>query len=105
MAKADKQDAPKKQGLTDMLAELDAAFEYAEAKKETLATVHASAAKATAEAQAVFEAVKADHQSRIQAAAQASDEARATLEKLRTQVNDRVGTLTGQPTDTRVSVK
>ena len=41
MAKADK-----KQGLTDMLAELDAAFEYAEAKKETLATVHASAAKA-----------------------------------------------------------
>jgi len=97
--------APKKFSITDALQELADAFEYAEAKKEALAQTHAEASTAISAAQAVFDAVKGDHQSRIQGAAQASDAARQALEALRQSVNERVGTLTGQSADPRVSVK
>ena len=97
--------APKKLTVTDMLSALGDAYDVAEDKQEELAKAHAAQTKAVAEAQAVFDAVKADYQSRVQAAAQAADDARQALETLRAAVNERVGTLTGQPTDPRVSVR
>lgn len=95
----------KKSTLTEMLGSLDEAFDLVQAKNEALAAIHAEQSRAVAEAQAVFDAVKADHQSRVQAAAAEAESARQALEALRTSVNERVGTLTGQPTDPRVSVK
>lgn len=101
MAKA----SAKKVGLTEQLEQLSDAFEVAEAKKEALAQAHQDQTAAVADAKAIYDAVVADYQSRVQAAAQASDEARTALEALRQSVNDRVGTLTGQSSDVRVSVK
>ena len=98
-------DVPKKASITDMLTSLNEAFEVAEAKKEALAQAHQAQAKAVEAAQAKFDAVKADYQSRVQAAAQEADAARQALETLRAAVNERVGTLIGQPTDPRVSVR
>ena len=98
-------EAPKKASITDMLTSLNDAFEVAEAKKEALAQAHQAQAKAVEAAQAKFDAVKSDYQSRVQAAAQEADTARQALEALRAAVNERVGTLTGLPTDPRVSVR
>lgn len=97
--------ASKPPSITEMLTSLNDAFEVAEAKKDALAKAHQAQTKAVGEAQAVFDAVKADYQRRVQDAAQAAEKARVDLELLRAAVNERVGMLTGQGADPRVSVK
>lgn len=96
---------PKKQTVPEMLQSLADAYDAAELKTEALAKAHQAQAAAVEKAQTAFDAVKADYQSRVQAAAQEADKARVALELLRAAVNERVGTLTGQSADPRVSVK
>lgn len=111
MAKTAKHDdssepaAPKKQSVPEMLQSLADAYDLAEAKNEALAKAHQAQVKAVEKAQIEFDAVKSDYQRRVQDAAQEADKARVALELLRAAVNERVGTLTGQSTDPRVSVK
>ena len=83
---------------TELLTALDAAFETAEATRATLATVTATAAAAIAEAQAALERVRADHDTRVQAAAQADQQAKMALEALGDQLRERIGTSSGRVT-------
>lgn len=94
-----------KSKVNELLAQLDDAFEVAEAKAATSAQVAADAARAVAEAQVHLDAVKAEQSAYVQAAQQDAAKAREALEQVREQVNARVGALTGQGTDPRVNVR
>ncbi len=89
-----------KSKITDLLGELDTAFDASESKREVLAKAHADAAYAILEAQKDFDAVKSDHAKKVNAATEASQAAQAALDKVKAAVDARLG-----HTDPRVSVK
>lgn len=91
--------------VNDLLEQLDTAFDAMEQKALALTTVRNEASKAIASAQAALDVVNTKQAALIAKAAQASDDARATLDQLRLQVNERVGSLTGLGTDPRVNVR
>ena len=90
-----------KSQLNDLLAELDDAIELANAKYALLSQAQVASAQAVAQAQAVFDAVKADHAKRVGSAVTAHEQAAANLEKLHKLFNERIGTLP----NSRVSVR
>ncbi len=90
--------------INDLLSALDDAFAVAQDKNEALTEAHAAQSLAVADAQKLFESVKAQYQSKVQAAATEAEEARRVLEQAKQAVNDRIGTLTGSA-DSRVTVK
>jgi predicted nucleic acid-binding Zn-ribbon protein len=90
-----------KSKITDLLAELDTAFEAADAKRSSLAKVHQDASYAIQEAQKDFDTVKAEQAKKVNAATEASALASERLEKARQAVN----AVIGQPSDPRVSVR
>ena len=89
-----------KSKITDLLAELDSAFATAEAKRAALAKVHEDAAYAITEAQKDFDAIKAEHAKKVNAATESSQAAQTALDKARAAVDSVFG-----HTDPRVSVK
>ncbi len=94
-----------KSKVTDLLAQLDQAFDETEVKAAELARVRARAGAALEKAHAALEIVKAEQQKYIMEADQAAQAARTALQRLRDQVNERVGTLTGVGADPRVNVR
>lgn len=89
----------------DLLDALDDAFEAAEAKAGILAQRRADAAAAIAEKQAALDQTTAAQAAIIATAQHDADEALAALNRLRDQVHERGGQLTGQSPDPRVSVR
>ncbi len=96
---------PEKVTVTVLLGQLDDAFENASTKAQYLAGVKEKAAKAISAEQASLDAVKAEQAGLITVAEREADDARVALERVRQQVNERVGTLTGMSADPRVSVR
>ena len=74
-------------------------------KGRLLSETAASAAAAIAKQQAVLDTVTRDQQAKVTAAQQALQDATQVLEGLRSQVNDRIGSLTGLGSNSRASVK
>ncbi len=91
--------------VNELLAQLDSAFDAAEARAAELAAIRATAATALAKEQAALDALKAKHAALIAKAEAATHDARVALDRLRGQVNERVGALTGVGADPRVSVR
>jgi len=91
--------------VNELLTQLDDAFETAEARSAALAAVRAEANKAVEAKKDELRQVEAGYDAKIAKAQQAADDARMALERVREQVNERVGSLTGLGTDPRVSVK
>ena len=91
--------------VNELLAQLDDAFDQAERLAQELADVRAKANDAIAKKQQELDAVKTKAEATIREAQKAADDARVALDRLRLQVNERVGTLTGMGTDPRVTVK
>lgn len=91
--------------VNDLLASLDEAFDRAEGQSHEAATARAAAAEAIGAAQAAFDAVKATHDAAVQAATVAHQDALMAVDRLREQVNERVGALTGLGTNPRVVVR
>ena len=91
--------------VNDLLAELDDAFEVAEAKAAILAGLQSAAATAIATGQSTFDALKSHHAAIVERGAMDQVQARKTLEALRQEVNTRIAALTGGAVDPRVSVK
>lgn len=91
--------------VNDLLASLDEAFDRAEGQSHAAATARAAAAEAIGAAQAAFDAVKATHDAAVTAATTAHQDALLVVDRLREQVNERVGALTGLGTNPRVVVR
>ena len=90
-----------KSKITDLLSELDSAFDAAETKREVLAKAHQVASYAIQEAQKDFDGVKAEQAKKVNAAAEASTLASERLNKAQAAVQ----AVIGAPADPRVSVK
>jgi hypothetical protein len=90
-----------KSKLNDLLTELDEAIELTDSKYALLSSAQVESAQAVAKAQAVFDAVKADHAKRVGDAVTAHEAAKAQMEKLHKLFNERIGTLP----NSRVSVR
>jgi len=91
--------------VNDLLSQLDDAFDAAEKKNADLAAAQKNAHDAIEAKKQELRDVEADYGALVAKAQQAADDARAALEHVREQVNERVGTLTGLGTDPRVSVR
>ena len=91
--------------VNDLLSQLDDAFDHVEQLTKTLADVRQQAHEAVSAQQQKLDTVKADYDGKIATAQKATDDARVALDKLRQQVNERVGSLTGLGTDPRVTVR
>jgi division protein CdvB (Snf7/Vps24/ESCRT-III family) len=89
----------------DLLDALDGAFEVADEKGIQLARCRAAAAKAIAEQQAVLDAVTAEQTALVSDAETAHQDAIVALERLREQLNERIGNITGVNTNPRVTVR
>ncbi len=91
--------------INDLLAQLDDAVETMEQRTKALQTIRQDSAEAVAGKQQELDSVKSDCDAQIAEAQKYADEARAAVESLRTQVNERLGSLTGLGTDPRVTVR
>ena len=91
--------------VNDLLTQLDAAYDLAEAKAHAAATVRADAAKAIGVAQANLDAVTGDQRKKVDAAEAEHKDALVAMGRLRDQVNERIGSLTGAGTNPRVVVR
>ncbi len=90
-----------KSQLNELLAELDDAIELADSKYALLSAAQVASAQAVAQAQAVLDGVKAEHAKKVKEAVTAHEAAKASMDKLHTLFNERLGNLP----NSRVSVR
>jgi len=91
--------------VNELLTKLDDAYEEYESQAKQLSETSKSAAEAVQAKQAELDAVKADYDAMVAAAQAKAEDARVALERVRQEVNERVGSLTGLGTDPRVTVR
>jgi uncharacterized protein GlcG (DUF336 family) len=80
-----------KSSSSELLQQVDEAFETTEQKAEALQSVQASASAAIAEKQAELAAVQQTHGAYVEEAETAYRDARVALERLQGQLNERIG--------------
>jgi uncharacterized iron-regulated protein len=80
-----------KSSSSELLEQLDEAFDTTEQKAEALTAVQASAAAAIAEKQAELAAVQQQHGAYVDEAQAEYRDARVALERLQGQLNERIG--------------
>jgi uncharacterized protein HemX len=81
----------KKSSSSDLLKQLDEAFDTTEQKAEALQQAQSAAGAAIAEKQAALDAVKREQDGYVTEADAAYRDARVALERLQVQLNERIG--------------
>jgi len=91
--------------VNDLLTKLDEAFDNYESQAKKLAEIAKSADEAVKAKQAELDAVKADYGAMVSEAQKKTEDARVALDRIRQEVNERIGNVTGVGNDPFVSVR